>query len=151
MKIRRMIVLGAAVAMMGAAASAYAQRCAYCSGAAPGYDVATETTVSGTVDEVRTMTPAGGGRGMAMGMSGGGIHLTLSTASGPVDVHVGPASFVASKNVSFAKGDALTVVGASVTVENQSLVVAREIRKEGQVLTLRDQKGFPLWSGRGRR
>ena len=32
----------------------------------------------------------------------------------------------------------------------EDVVIAREIKKGDQVLTLRDAKGFPLWSGQGR-
>jgi hypothetical protein len=74
----------------------------------------------------------------------------MTASSGPIEVHVGPASFVSSKNITFAKGDALTVVGSKVTMAGQDVVVAREIKKGDQVLTLRDANGFPLWSGRGR-
>jgi hypothetical protein len=52
--------------------------------------------------------------------------------------------------VTFAKGDTLKVVGSQVTMAGQEVVIAREITKGDQVLTLRDAKGFPLWSGRGR-
>jgi hypothetical protein len=31
----------------------------------------------------------------------------------------------------------------------QDVIIAREITKGDNVLTLRDAKGFPLWSGRG--
>lgn len=107
------------------------------------YNPATETTVTGTVESV-TNVPSGH-RG------GGGLHLVVTAASGPIEVHVGPSSFVASKNVTFAKGDILTVVGSKVMMSGEDVLIAREIRKGDQVLTLRDAKGFPLWSGRGRR
>ena len=106
------------------------------------YDPSTETTVTGTVESV-TNVPSGG-RGS------GGLHLMLAAADGTIDVHVGPAAFVSSKHVSFAKGDALTVTGSKVTVAGQPALIAREIKKGDQVLTLRDAKGLPLWSGRGR-
>jgi len=106
------------------------------------YNPATETTLTGTIDSVNTMPSQGRG--------GGGLHLVLTSSSGPIEVHVGPASFVSSKNVTFAKGDALTVVGSKVTMAGQDVVIAREIKKGDQVLTLRAAKGFPLWSGRGR-
>ena len=106
------------------------------------YNPATETTLTGTIDSVNTMPSQGRG--------GGGLHLVLTASSGPIEVHVGPASFVSSKNVTFAKGDALTVVGSKVTMAGQDVVIAREIRTGDQVLTLRDAQGFPLWSGRGR-
>ena len=106
------------------------------------YDVAAEITITGTVDDVQTMQPPG------RGMGGGGIHLVFSTATGSIPVHVGPAAFVKSKEFTFAKGDALTVVGAKVTMNGEDVVIAREITKGNQRLTLRDAKGFPLWSGR---
>jgi hypothetical protein len=80
----------------------------------------------------------------------GGLHLVLSTASGPIDVHVGPAWFVSSKNVTFAKGDVLIVAGSSGAARGADMVIAREIRKGDQVLTLRDARGIPLWAGRNR-
>ena len=147
MRIWKTTAVLAALAVFGIATLAFAQRCPYCGASAPNYDPAAEKTIAGTVADVKTMTPAGRG----MGMGGGGLHLTLDTASGPVDVHVGPASFVASKNMTFAKGDAVTVAGAVAGASGQTLVVAREIRKGDAVLTLRDDKGFPLWAGRGRR
>jgi hypothetical protein len=70
------------------------------------YNPATDTTLTGTVDEVRQMP--------APGRGGGGVHLILSAAAGPVEVHVGAASFVTAKHITFAKGDALTVVGSKV-------------------------------------
>jgi DNA/RNA endonuclease YhcR with UshA esterase domain len=116
---------------------------AYAQGRSGGnYNSATETTVTGTVESVKNLPSPGRG--------GGGLHLMLAVPTGPIEVHVGPASFVSSKNVTFTKGDALTVVGSKVTIDSQEVVIAREIKKGDQVLTLRDAKGFPLWSGRGR-
>ena len=130
-------LLSVSIMIVGIGAVAYAQ------GRSGGnYNPATETTVTGTVDTVKNLPSSGRG--------GGGLHLILTVAAGPIEVHVGPASFVSSKNVTFAKGDALTVVGSKVTMEGQEVVIAREIKKGDQVLTLRDAKGFPLWSGRGR-
>ncbi len=134
----------AAAAAMSLSATAFAQRGM---GRGPmNYDAATEVTISGAVDEVKQMMPMGGGR-----MGGGGIHLMVATASGPVEVHVGPAAYVTSKNFVFAKGDVLTVTGSKVMMGGTEAVLAREITKGDQVLTLRDAKGFPLWSGRAGR
>jgi DNA/RNA endonuclease YhcR with UshA esterase domain len=129
--------LSLSVAIVALASVAYAQR-----GGGGNYNPATETTVKGVVEAVENMPSPGRG--------GGGLHLKLTAPSGPIDVHIGPSSFVASKNVTFAKGDALTVVGSKVTMDGQEALIAREITKGDQVLTLRDAKGFPLWSGRGR-
>ena len=129
--------LSLSVVIVALATVAYAQR-----GGGGNYNPATEVTVTGTVESVENMPSPGRG--------GGGLHLKLTAPSGPIEVHVGPSSYVASKNVTFAKGDTLKVVGSKVTMAGEEVVIAREITKGDQVLTLRDAKGFPLWSGRGR-
>jgi hypothetical protein len=40
------------------------------------------------------------------------------------------------------------VAGSKLTMSGQEVVVAREVEKADRVLTLRDAKGFPMWSGR---
>lgn len=74
----------------------------------------------------------------------------LRSEAGVQDVHLGPSAFVSSKKFEFAKGDAITVTGSKVKLAGQDAILAREIKKGSQVLTLRDAKGFPLWAGRGR-
>ena len=135
---RTLKLLSVTIVIAGLSSAAYAQ-----AGTRQGgnYNPATETTVTGTVDEIKNLSSPGRG--------GGGLHLVLAAATGPIEVHVGPASFVTSKNVTFSKGDALTVIGSKVTIQGQQVMIAREVRKGDQVLTLRDAKGFPLWSGRG--
>jgi DNA/RNA endonuclease YhcR with UshA esterase domain len=136
---RTLTLLSLSVLIAGVVSTASAQ-----SGTRRGggnYNPATETTLTGTVEAVKNLPSSPGG---------GGVHLVLAAPSGPVEVHVGPAWFVTSKSVTFAKGDTLTVVGSKVTMEGEQAVIAREIRKGEQVLTLRDANGFPLWSGRGR-
>jgi len=129
-----------ATLIVGVSAAAYAQRGMRMGGG--NYNPATEVTLAGTVDEVKN--PAAPARGS------GGLHLIMSAPSGATEVLVGPAWFVSEKHVTFAKGDALSVVGAKITMDGKQVVIAREITKGDQVLTLRDPQGLPLWSGRGR-
>lgn len=105
------------------------------------YNTATEMTISGTVDEVKTLP--GRGRGM------GGVHLIVTSPTGRVEVRLGPAAFVESQNFAFAQGDAVTVIGSKVTLGGAPVVIAREVQKGSERLTLRDEKGFPRWAGRG--
>lgn len=132
--------LSMSMVIAGLSTTAYAQAGVRQGGG--NYNPATETTLTGTVSEVKNVPSRGRGAG--------GLHLVLSAPSGAIEVHVGPASFVSSKSVTFAKGDALTVIGSKVTMAGQEVVIAREIRKGDQVLTLRDAKGVPVWSGRRR-
>jgi len=131
----------AITAMLGVGASASAQPCDSCSGTNAGqiYSSATETTVTGTVDDVKRMPPAG--NGMA------GLHLVLNTSAGAIDVHVGPTWYVSSRNFTFAKGDAVTLVGSKITMSGREVLIAREITKGQQTLTLRTANGIPVWSG----
>ena len=131
--------LSLSVFIAGLATTAFAQGGMHRGGRM--YNPSTEATVTGTIDEIKNLTSPGRG--------GGGLHLILSAPSGAIDVRVGPASFVSSKGFTFAKGDALTVVGSKVTMAGQEVLIARELKKGDQVLTLRDAKGFPLWAGRG--
>jgi hypothetical protein len=135
---RTLKLLSVSIAIVGLASAVHAQSGMRGSG---NYNPATEMTLTGTVDGVNSVRSSGRG--------GGGLHLMLAVPTGPIEVHVGPASFVSSKSVTFTKGDALTVIGSKVTMAGQEVVIAREIKKGDQVLTLRDAKGLPLWSGRG--
>lgn len=105
------------------------------------YDPKTEVTMSGTVDRVTQQT---GRRGWA------GTHLFLKTDKGAIEVHVGPTDYITSQQFSFAAGDVLEVTGSKVTMQGKDALLAREIKKEGKTLVLRNAQGIPKWS-RGRR
>jgi hypothetical protein len=102
------------------------------------YDAAAEVTFSGTVDEVRQMPSPRSGPG--------GLHLIIRGDGVVQEVAVGPVSFVTSSHFNFAKGDRVIVTGAKMKMGGSDVVVAREIKKGDQVLTLRDARGVPLWS-----
>lgn len=102
------------------------------------YNPATETTVSGTVEEINTVQGRGGWAG---------IHLTLHTESGIIDVHVGPEAYLQKEHFTFAKGDEIDVTGSKVAYQGHDAIVAREIVKDGETLTLRDARGYPEWAG----
>jgi len=108
---------------------------------APVYNPATEITVKGTVEAVHQVT---GRQGW------GGTHLQLKTESETLDVHVGPSWFLSQKKMTFAKGDQIEVTGSKVKFDKADALLAREITKGDQKLTLRDKNGFPVWSRRGR-
>ncbi len=103
------------------------------SGARRMYDPNTETTVKGTVEKVTEI----GDRGWT------GTHLTLRTSEQTYDVHVGPSAYVAKSGFTFQAGDQLEVTGSKVKVDGADAIVAREIKKDGKVLTLRDRQGIP--------
>ena len=101
------------------------------------HDPATVQTVSGEVLEVRTHERQGGR----------GVHLRLSTAEGPVDVHLGPAWWLEKQPVQVAKGDKVEVTGSRVAVEGRPALIAQAVKKGEAELSLRDAAGVPAWSG----
>jgi hypothetical protein len=113
----------------------------------PKYDPATVVTVKGTVQEVQE----GMMQSQMTHRRGMGLHLTLKTDTGSLNVLVGPARFVKEKNFAFVKGDQLEVTGSKVKFNGNDAIIAREIKKGDKTLTLRDEKGVPAWPmGRGR-
>ena len=106
------------------------------------YDPATETTIKGTVEEVRTVSGRHGWNG---------IHLMLKAEKKTLDVHLGPESFLKEKGFAFAKGDHVEVVGSKVSYGGGETIIAREVKKDGKTLVLRNAQGIPEWSGGWRR
>ena len=114
----------------------------------PRYDVATEATVTGTVESIEQITGPAGGRGRR-GL--GGTHITLKTSGETLEVHLGPTALLNDKKVVITKGDTLVIVGSRVTVDDERVFIAKEVKKGDSVWTLRDAAGLPLWRGRGGR
>ena len=144
---------------------AYAQRGQGAGQRARTYNPANETTVKGTVAEVKTVT---GRRGW------NGTHLTLRVKNnvtnvqeniekGKVvgeetlkegstfEVHLGPAAFLKDKGFSLAKGDQIEVTGAKTEFGGSEAIIAREVKKGEKTLVLRNKQGIPEWAaGRSR-
>jgi hypothetical protein len=105
------------------------------------YDPSTETTMKGTVAAVTQQAGRNGWNG---------THLTLKTDDTAIQVHVGPSAYLEQQHFTFANGDQIEVTGSKVKMGGQDVLIAREIKKDGKVLKLRDAQGIPLWAGRGR-
>lgn len=135
------------VAQMGGRASQDNGQARY----GPVYNVSTETTVKGTVEEVQQLTSqtADSNKAMWANCPSGwtGTHVALKTEGGTLTVHVGPSAYLSQKNFTLAKGDKVTITGSKVQSQDLDFLIAKQITKGDQVLTLRDAKGFPLWAG----
>lgn len=108
-------------------------------GAAPvHYNVAAEITVKGTVETLKAGPQQG-------------THVVLKTASGALELLLGPSWYLAERKYTLAKGEQIEVVGAKTQVASGEVLVVREIKKDSETMLFRDRKGLPLWAGRGRR
>jgi hypothetical protein len=143
--ITQLSIVGAALLVVGAASFVSAQAPRAGRHGSPMYDVKTETTIEGTVVAVETIAgPGGGRRGL------GGTHLVVKTETEKLDVHMGPTAYLAEKQIAVAAGDAVEILGSRLTIDNEPVLIARQIKKGDQTWALRDASGRPLWSG-GRR
>jgi hypothetical protein len=103
------------------------------------YDPKTVETISGEVVSVDTMTFM---RGMNYG-----VHLTVRADKETISVHLGPGWYVLNQDVSFEPKDRIEVKGSRITFQGKPAIIAGEVKKGEEVLNLRDENGFPAWSG----
>ena len=80
-----------------------------------------------------------------------GIHLVVKTNETTLPVHLGPGWYIENQDITFGKNDKVEVTGSKITFEGKPAIVAAEIKKGDEVLMLRDNDGFPAWSGWRRR
>lgn len=102
-------------------------------GGAATYDTASEVSISGMLAQ-----PPSRGRN--------GLHLSVRESGGEmVDVRTAPGSYLASRGLSLSEGDEVEVTGSRMTVRGESVLVAREVTKQGRTIDFRDRAGKPLW------
>lgn len=109
-------------------------------GAAMRYNPSNEVAIRGTVVEVRDVRRPG---------TPHGTYLVLKAPTETLNVHLGPRRWAARGRVSLAAGEQVEVVGCVVSSRGSQIVLAREVRKAGSVLTFRNARGFPT-AGRAR-
>jgi hypothetical protein len=110
-------------------------------GGGPRYDTSTEVTLTGTVDSVDVVAQGSGRRAL------GGTHLTLKTTDATLNVHLGPTAFLEDKKLTVAKGDTLEIVGSRIVLDEETIVLARQVKRGPDAWTLRDAAGRPMWRG----
>ena len=98
------------------------------------YDASRESILKGTVVTYKataTTAPLG-------------AHVTVQTASGVVEVHLGNAQLLTANHFSLASGDSVRITGESVSYGTSTQFLARIIQKGNQALAVRSVRGFPL-------
>lgn len=107
------------------------------------YNSKTVETISGEVISVDKITPM---KGMSYG-----IHLTVKTDKDTITVHLGPEWYLENQDVKIEPKDKVEVKGSRVMFDGKPAIIAAEVKKGEEVLKLRDENGFPVWSGWRRR
>lgn len=73
-----------------------------------------------------------------------GAHVTLQTASGQVDVHLGNAKVLEANHLTLNAGDNVRIVGEPMAFGEGTYFAARIVQKGTQAIAVRNAKGFPL-------
>lgn len=94
---------------------------------------------SGTVQNVGSFRPQPG----AME----GLRLRIRTDDGQTHiVYAGPRAYVRGQNFRLRQGDQVEITASESQLNNRQVLIASEIRKDGQRLELFDDQGKPAWS-----
>jgi hypothetical protein len=104
--------------------------------APPKYEPATETKVKGSVEELKLIPPTGGTSA---------AYLVIKSGEEKVPVYLCPKTFLDEMGVSFSPGDEVEVTGSKVKQDGADLILAREVVKGGDTVTLRFKDGKPAW------
>jgi len=99
------------------------------------YDLEREVTLSGTVVRVLTSPSPG----MAWGP-----HLLIDTVSGTVDACLGRWGLQGKGAFSASVGQRVDVTGAMTTFNSRQVFLARVVKADGKVYTLRNERGIPV-------
>ncbi|MBM4264603.1 MAG: DNA-binding protein [Deltaproteobacteria bacterium] len=107
------------------------------------YDPKTVEAITGEITSIDQITP---NKGMAAG-----IHMNVKTDKDSLSVHLGPSWYLENQDVKLEPKDKVEVKGSRITFGGKPVVIAAEVKKGDEVLKLRDDAGFPVWSGWRRR
>ena len=108
--------------------------------ASPKYDRATETTLKGTVEELRLVPPSGN-KPIAYLLTQTGPDKSKDT----IEVFLCPKSFLDNLGIAFKADESIQIIGSKVKQDGADLILAREVVKSGETLTFRFEDGKPAW------
>ena len=103
----------------------------------PAYDLKTEVTIKGIVDDVRLV-----GADAKTKVT----RLVVKSGAQVNEFFLCPQSFLDDMGVSYAKGDELEITGSKVKHDDQEEILVRKVVKGNDSLVLRDEKGKPYWN-----
>ena len=102
------------------------------------YNPQTVTTMKGVVESLETLPPKSKAPGAIRS-------AVLKTEQGKITVYLAPDSYLQEQKISLKAGDELEVTGSKVTLGQQPSLIAKDLRVGGKSITLRDERGEPVW------
>ena len=73
-----------------------------------------------------------------------GAHVTIQTATGQVDVHLGNAKVLEADHFTLNAGDSVRIVGEPMALGERTYFAARIVQKGTQAVAVRSARGLPL-------
>ena len=101
-------------------------------GFGPAYDLAHETTMAGTVQDVVSKPQAGGL---------GGVHLLVVGPQGVLDAHLGAFLSKETKD-SLHAGVQVQLIGVPIQLRDKQYLLVRELSVDGHRVVIRTERGF---------
>jgi hypothetical protein len=62
-------------------------------------------------------------------------------------VHLGPVWYIERQDMKIDPGDKVEITGSRIIFEGKPAIIATEVKNGAEILKLRDENGFPVWSG----
>jgi hypothetical protein len=106
---------------------------------APKYDSKTETQTKGVVDDIK-MLPLGSRKDF--------VELIVKAGEDKLAVYVCPKPFQDEMEITFSKGDEVSITGSKVKLDEADVILARLLAKGSETLMFRDDKGKAIWDWR---
>jgi hypothetical protein len=103
------------------------------------YNPQTIETISGKIVSIERTSP--------MPKMSQGVHLIVQTDKENIPVHLGPEWYITNQDMQLQVNDRVEIKGSKVNFNGKSTIIAAEVKTGDKVLTLRNNDGFPLWSG----
>jgi hypothetical protein len=104
--------------------------------ALPKYDPATETKIKGVIEQLKLVPPSGGKPI---------VYAVMKASPDAIEVFLCPKKFLDDIGVEFKANEEIEVIGSKVKQDGADLILAREVVKGGETLTLRFKDGKPAW------
>lgn len=102
------------------------------------FDVAAPVDITGKITKVESVTN-GQGRYCS------GIHLMIADGANQLPVRLGPSVYLDSNKWEFKEGENITVKAFKGTGNDNGVLFAAQITRNGEQLSLRDNNGLPMW------
>lgn len=104
------------------------------------YDATTEITITGEITNAGTVEKDFGRYP--------GLRLTVKDGNQEFPVYIAPLWYLSDKKIALKAGETITVTGSKINYQDKEQIVARIFEHQKKELTVRDEKGIPVWAGK---